>query len=387
MASGTSPLSYQWRKNVGAIAGATAAEYLIGVATTNDAAGYDVVVTNMAGATTSVVATLTVLVPPRFTVDPTNATVVAGATVEFAAEALGVPSPGLQWFFADAALAGPNLAELILTNVQPTNAGSYYAVASSAAGVATSAVATLTVVLPPVITNEPVSLTVTNGAAVDLTVGVDGLLLSYQWRKDGQPISGANTADYHLAAATTNDTGGYDVVVTNIAGAVTSLVATLIVEVTPVILEPPQNLVVEEGEAALFSVAAWGLPTPTLQWRHDGELIEGATNASLTISSAQLADAGEYDAVAANAAGTVTSATAALTVTLRPLVISSALSNGWMQLWWTPGVAGYRLQGQTNLAGGGIGNEWSDVNGVTNNTWSAPLPSGDTSIFFRLVRP
>jgi uncharacterized lipoprotein YddW (UPF0748 family) len=62
-ASGPAPLAYQWRKDGTNLSAATNTTYQISVTTTNDAAGYTVVVTNSFGAVTSQVATLTIVVP------------------------------------------------------------------------------------------------------------------------------------------------------------------------------------------------------------------------------------------------------------------------------------------------------------------------------------
>ncbi|HEY1109873.1 MAG TPA: immunoglobulin domain-containing protein [Opitutaceae bacterium] len=64
-ASGTAPLSYQWRKNGVAISGATSASYSINAASAGDAATYTVVVSNSAGSVTSQDATLTVTTPGK----------------------------------------------------------------------------------------------------------------------------------------------------------------------------------------------------------------------------------------------------------------------------------------------------------------------------------
>jgi hypothetical protein len=64
-ATGTAPLSYQWRKNGEVISGATAATYTTGAATLLDhAAVFTVVVSNSAGSVTSSGATLTINLPP-----------------------------------------------------------------------------------------------------------------------------------------------------------------------------------------------------------------------------------------------------------------------------------------------------------------------------------
>ena len=61
VASGTAPLSYQWRRGGVDIAGATSASYVLNpTAVSDNGASFDVVVTNSAGSVTSSAATLTV---------------------------------------------------------------------------------------------------------------------------------------------------------------------------------------------------------------------------------------------------------------------------------------------------------------------------------------
>ncbi len=62
-ATGPAPLHYQWRKDNVNLPAATNATYEIAVTTTNDAGNYTVVVTNSYGATTSQIASLTIIVP------------------------------------------------------------------------------------------------------------------------------------------------------------------------------------------------------------------------------------------------------------------------------------------------------------------------------------
>jgi len=59
-ASGTAPLSYQWRKGGAPIGGATSSSYAIASVALTDAGSYDVVVTNSCGSATSTGATLAV---------------------------------------------------------------------------------------------------------------------------------------------------------------------------------------------------------------------------------------------------------------------------------------------------------------------------------------
>ena len=57
---------------------------------------------------------------------------------------------------------------------------------------------------------------------------------SYQWRRDGNPILGAMSPSYMIAAAALGDAGSYDVVITNACGSEISAAAILTVNPLPV---------------------------------------------------------------------------------------------------------------------------------------------------------
>ena len=83
---------------------------------------------------------------------------------------------------------------------------------------------------PPVITSQPQGLTINTGAPARFSAVAAGVRpLAYQWRRNGTNIAGATTTYYSIAAASTNDTAPYTMVVTNIYGATTSSVAGLTV--------------------------------------------------------------------------------------------------------------------------------------------------------------
>ena len=85
--------------------------------------------------------------------------------------------------------------------------------------------------------------------------------------------------------------------------------------VSPAITDQPDNVTVSQGQPATFSVSATGTAPLSYQWRKNNVNIAGATSATLTITSAQSSDAGNYQVVVSNAAGSVTSGIATLTVT------------------------------------------------------------------------
>ena len=173
----------------------------------------------------------------------------------------------------------------------------------------------LTVNQAPSIIAQPQNQTVKQGATATFAVSAVGTSpLSYQWRFNSVDLAGATGSSYTRAAAQPADAGTYTVVVTNMAGRVTSAAAMLVVNVPPDIAVPPQSQAVVVGETAVFSVTATGTAPLYYQWRKNGGAIAGATAASYTLASAQLADAGNYSVVITNMAGTVTSADAVLMV-------------------------------------------------------------------------
>ncbi len=84
--------------------------------------------------------------------------------------------------------------------------------------------------------------------------------------------------------------------------------------VAPGITTQPQSQTVTAGSSVQFTVAASGQPAPTYQWSFNGTAISGATASSYSLSNVQAANAGNYTVTVTNAAGSVTSATATLTV-------------------------------------------------------------------------
>ena len=82
--------------------------------------------------------------------------------------------------------------------------------------------------LAPNITGQPTGATVSQGQSVNFMVTATGIPdPTYQWFKDGSPISGATGTNYNIASAVRTNGGNYTVVVSNGSGSVTSVIATL----------------------------------------------------------------------------------------------------------------------------------------------------------------
>ncbi len=320
-ATGTGPLTYLWRKNGVDLAGATARTLQISNATPGHEGLYSVVITGPGGVATSANARLTVNVPPAITAQPTSVTSGAGGTVKFSVVATGTAPLGYQWRKGSTNLPGATMATLTLPNVQPADAGTYRVVVSNAGGSLTSAAATLTVVLDPTITVQPLDETVTAGQAATFTVTATGTTpFLYQWRKDGVNIPGATSRTLQIPKAAPTDEGDYSVVVSNFADSSTSADATLTVNVPPVVTTSPVSVAAITGNSVSFTVAATGTAPLAYQWRKGSTNIAGATSSTFTIANVQSTDAATYRVVVSNAGGSDTSDPATLTVYVPPTI-------------------------------------------------------------------
>ena len=327
--SGSQPLAFQWRKEGANLQTLTAATLLISDAQPTHAGAYNAVVTNAAGAVTSHVATVTVLIPPAITSQPSDITANQGATAQIAVQATGSPPLAYQWRKDTAPIPTATNSILQLPNIQSADAGRYTCVVTNAGGTATSTGATVTVIFPPLITVQPVDQTVPEGATVILTVQADGTPpLDYTWYKGSLQISASGAPALFITNAQVADSAGYTVMVTNPAGAATSRTATLTVtNVPPTFSVHPTNQTVLEGFAATLTAQATGTRPLSYVWRKAGVPISGASATAYTIQSAQPTDAGNYDVVATNIAGAAASAVATLTVTGIPPTILLHPSN------------------------------------------------------------
>jgi hypothetical protein len=243
-ATGTAPLSYQWKKNGANITGATSSSYTTPATTTADSGStFSVVVTNSAGSATSNNAILNVnaaAVVPSITTQPANQAVTAGQAATFTVSATGTAPMSYQWRKNGASITGATSSSYSTPSTTTADSGSTYSVViSNSAGSMTSNNATLTVnqaaAVAPSITTQPASQTVTAGQTATFSVLASGTApLSYQWRKNGTNISGANASSYTTTATTTADSGStFSVVVNNSAGSATSKSATLTVSSAP----------------------------------------------------------------------------------------------------------------------------------------------------------
>lgn len=173
----------------------------------------------------------------------------------------------------------------------------------------------------PSITTQPADETVCEGSAATFTISASGDGLTYQWRRDGQNISGATSSSYSIASAATSAAGDYTVVVTGTCGAETSSVAELVVNAETSITTHPIDEIICEGAGVTFSVSATG-DNLSYQWKKGGTPIAAAWSDTYVIGTATVWEAGNYTVEVTGTCGSVTSNVAELIVN-SPTTITS----------------------------------------------------------------
>ena len=382
-ATGSAPIAYQWRKGGVNLAGQTAATLTFDSVQASDAASYDVVVSNLAGGLLSASATMTVATPPVIVTQPVGGSVVFGGGLTLSVSASGTAPLSYQWRKGGVDVSGGTSSSYAIVNAQPADAGLYTVVVKNAAGAATSVQAAVAMPDPPVITTQPQPAAVPLGGNAFFFVNATGEApLTYQWKKGGVDIAGAIASSYSIVGVRNADAGTYSVAVSNPGGTVNSNGALLEIVTPPVVTVQPAGGLVAAGGVKVFSVTASGTAPLAYQWRRNGVTISGATAATYSIPSAQAADAGSYDVLVSNAAGSATSEPAPLEVkqgvaiTLQPASVGVVLGD----------AVGFRV---TATGDGPLSYQWQkdgvNMAGATGDAISIPVVRAADAASYRVV--
>jgi hypothetical protein len=253
------PLTYQWMDDGTNLTDQTNAVLaLSNLSTNSNGDTLQCVVSNQWGVVTSAppaILTVTVLpVLPAITNSPANVIAYVNGMTSFApVSPTGTEPFTFQWYYAGAALtdgvkyAGSASPALTISNLATSDNGSYYLVASNAAGFASNLVDVLSVQfhIATITAGEPTSVTTFAGLSASLTATSAGGTppLTNQWYKitktatnalsDVNEYSGSQTSTLMIDPAGSSDAASYRIVVSNGGGSATSQVATVTVLVPP----------------------------------------------------------------------------------------------------------------------------------------------------------
>jgi alpha-tubulin suppressor-like RCC1 family protein len=147
----------------------------------------------------------------------------------------------------------------------------------------------------------------------------------------------------------------------------------------PTITEQPKDRITFIGQTAKFDFGGSGKPPFTFQWFRNGTAIAGATASTYTTPALTAADGAKFSVTITNAAGTVTSSQATLTVKPGPSITTQPVS--------TSVTAGTAASFTVVGAGEQLAYQWFRdevaISGATTATYSltSPTAADDGAVF------
>ena len=403
--------------------------------TTETGTELEAVFKNEFGEATTEVVTLTVNAPacssaPSIETQPQNVAVTEPATATFSASA-STPAhcgaPTVQWY---AEKPGGSF-EAINTATSdsystPTDAADngikFAAKFTNAAGSVSTNEATLTVnpapcSAVPAIETQPANVTVTEPATATFTASASTPAHcgapTVQWYAEKQggsfePINTATSDSYSTPTDTADSGIKFEAVFTNAAGKATSNEATLTVNPAPCSAKPaietqPQSVTVTEPATATFTASA-STPAhcsaPTVQWyaKDPGGSFEPINTATADsyATPTSVADSGiKFEAVFTNAAGSISTNEATLTVNPAPCSAAPSVETQPANVTVTePATATFTASASTPAHCGAPTVQWyaekpggsfEPISTATSDSYATPTDTADSGVKFEAV--
>lgn len=245
---------------------------------------------------------------PSITTQPSNVTVCSGQPVTLSVTTDNNAAYSFRWRKAGVPINGATNPTYSIPTASVVDAGSYDVVISGCSDV-TSQQATVTIKTPPQLLSQSDDTTACIGKMVKFRVNANGTALTYQWRKRGTNITGANTNELTITSLASSDLDTYDCVITGECNPPLTT-APMKVSVTPAatFAKQPKDTTMCAGKELQFSVEVNG-QNLQYEWKKNNSVIQGVLGASYVIASVSVDDAATYEVTVTNECGITASTT------------------------------------------------------------------------------
>ncbi|XP_036375886.1 hemicentin-1 [Megalops cyprinoides] len=267
---------------------------------------------------------LKVQVPPVVSSQTRSYIVALDTSITLLCQAEGYPTPEVTWH-KDGQQVTESVRQRILSSgslqiafAQPSDTGRYTCTAANVAG-SSSLEMSLTVQIPPSIRSSELELSVVENSQALLSCVADGVpqpIIS--WEKEGTPLTDTTgeftilpSGELVIDTAQPEDSGSYTCIATNDVGQ-DSKTVTLSVHTHPAFTELLGDVSLNKGERLLLACGVTGIPTPTITWAFNNNIIPAHYDhvnghSELVIERVSKDDSGTYSCIAENRVGSIKS--------------------------------------------------------------------------------
>ncbi|MFC2081452.1 T9SS type A sorting domain-containing protein [Bacteroidota bacterium] len=169
---------------------------------------------------------------------------------------------------------------------------------------------------------QPQGSTVCVSGNTNVAVTASGYGLTYQWKKGGVDIPGANASSYSITGATLGDAGSYTCVVGDGINTATTVAATVnVMEAPEITSEPAATVTACFEETVQLEVVAVVTDAVTYQWKKNNVDMLGETASVLEFADATSVVNGFYTCYINDACGNLSTSGTNLTVANPPPMI------------------------------------------------------------------